>query len=195
MCTPTIKNRRTKFILSISLKLCSWFVTDNWLRSVYMRVFWGVMHHSFPDRYTNSSRLVHRDGMVGIVPLWLFFNSFYKRISCLIHLSGKTVVILTHQYPSKQSLTDFCWGDYVENNISPSLPSISNGLQCQKEKVGKVASNTSAWADKCSAMTKSELMVLIKAFGLSQHCAQFYMLFGTSIQAVTPIKVHCSRGV
>jgi len=29
-------------------------------------------------------------------------------------------------------------------------------------------------------MAKSELMVLIKAFGLSQQCAQFYMLFGTS---------------
>jgi len=74
-----------------------------------MRVFWGVMHYSFADRYTNSSRLVHRDGIInGIVPLRLFFDRFYKRISCPIHLIGKTVVILTHQYPSKQSLTDFC---------------------------------------------------------------------------------------
>ena len=64
--------------------------------------------------------------------------------------------------------------------------------QCQKEKIGQVTSNTSAGVGKYSAEAKSELMVLIKAFGVSQHCAQCYLLL---VQAVTPIKMHCSRGV
>lgn len=87
---------------------------------------WCIMCHHFAIKCRDTSGIVYGCEMI-IDGSILFLEAVYNRFCWTIRMT-KTFRLMYTCHPTKQSLAEFLWCKNVENNITPSLSSISDGL-------------------------------------------------------------------